>query len=611
MPTPTSINDLSTSPSANYPAGTESPIVLDDVQRAHAAFIAQLRDRETAQDLRTDLAASGGADLIGFGSGTVGAALRGIVSVKNLGAVGDGIVDDTDAFEQALSLGGYIFIPKGRYKISRTLNVKGNSNIFGAGIGITVLIWAGLPSGNIIQDTSRVNISDINQNISLTDFELDGNSYASGSTFGINFYRVKNVLLENLYVHHVGASLINFGFSQLDTKNVLVRNCLVEFARQGDGIQGVGTDIVIDSCKAFSCGDTCFATLYDFSPITNSAKAIPQDISFINCIAKGEWMDGSYTGSGNPSQLGFAIGPYGVGRRVNCTIVNCTTQNLYMNVWMVVFSGIKLTGNTFNRHGNLLTAGVRFDGVEDITFSDNFSEVFYSSSNTYYGAILLNAQRNVYGASTFDAPMKRVIFSNNRVTCYPSSAAAIVIYVDPQHSQASDILISGNVFSGSQAPIKFLPSDGSGLAVFNSIEIANNISDQSSGEFVMALGNAAQYEEVRLSNNLHGQVPISLGVVSNFQISGGFLRKLSVVDNVSTEIYLMSGQQTVQIEAYVEAGNSSFSAVGVFVTNFGTSRIAWKSDGGNCVLTLVGNSVRVRQSGIGNQTVTVRIKYLS
>src|SRR5688572_12681493 len=44
MPLPTVITDLSTTAASNYPAGSDVPAVLDDTQRAHAAFIAQLRD---------------------------------------------------------------------------------------------------------------------------------------------------------------------------------------------------------------------------------------------------------------------------------------------------------------------------------------------------------------------------------------------------------------------------------------------------------------------------------------------------------------------------------------------------------------------------------------
>jgi hypothetical protein len=44
MPVPASINDLSTTPGSNYPAGTETPTEGDNYLRTLSAFIAQLRD---------------------------------------------------------------------------------------------------------------------------------------------------------------------------------------------------------------------------------------------------------------------------------------------------------------------------------------------------------------------------------------------------------------------------------------------------------------------------------------------------------------------------------------------------------------------------------------
>lgn len=44
MPVPSSINDLSTTPGSNGPAGSESPAVLDDYQRTHASYIALIRE---------------------------------------------------------------------------------------------------------------------------------------------------------------------------------------------------------------------------------------------------------------------------------------------------------------------------------------------------------------------------------------------------------------------------------------------------------------------------------------------------------------------------------------------------------------------------------------
>ena len=48
MAVPTLITELSTTAASNAPAGSDSPIILDDIQRAHAAFIAQLRDRDSS-----------------------------------------------------------------------------------------------------------------------------------------------------------------------------------------------------------------------------------------------------------------------------------------------------------------------------------------------------------------------------------------------------------------------------------------------------------------------------------------------------------------------------------------------------------------------------------
>ncbi len=52
MPVPASINELSAIPASNYPAGSE-PVFpnLDNYLRAHASFIAQLRDRLNAEGL--------------------------------------------------------------------------------------------------------------------------------------------------------------------------------------------------------------------------------------------------------------------------------------------------------------------------------------------------------------------------------------------------------------------------------------------------------------------------------------------------------------------------------------------------------------------------------
>ena len=83
-----------------------------------------------------------------FNSGVPGAVTRSvhsklndIVSVKDFGAVGDGNHDDSDAFQKAVdafhsnSFGsvwgdGRLYIPKGRYRISKSIISKKESNRF-------------------------------------------------------------------------------------------------------------------------------------------------------------------------------------------------------------------------------------------------------------------------------------------------------------------------------------------------------------------------------------------------------------------------------------------------------------------------------------------------
>lgn len=60
MPVPTLITDLSTTAASNYPSGSDSPSTLDDVQRAHASFIAGLRDNPTANATTLTPVAKGG-----------------------------------------------------------------------------------------------------------------------------------------------------------------------------------------------------------------------------------------------------------------------------------------------------------------------------------------------------------------------------------------------------------------------------------------------------------------------------------------------------------------------------------------------------------------------
>lgn len=113
MPVPTVITDLSTTAASNYPAGTDSPSVLDDVQRAHAGFIRQLYNGDTA------LYTPAGTGAVAT---TVQAKLRESVSVKDFGASPSATASANYAAfavatTYAASNGLGILIPAGAYSL--------------------------------------------------------------------------------------------------------------------------------------------------------------------------------------------------------------------------------------------------------------------------------------------------------------------------------------------------------------------------------------------------------------------------------------------------------------------------------------------------------------
>jgi hypothetical protein len=65
-----------------------------------------------------------------------------MASVKTYGAIGDGVADDTAAFNNALATSTAIYIPPGTYKITSTLAVPNNTTLYGAGRGTTKLLHA-------------------------------------------------------------------------------------------------------------------------------------------------------------------------------------------------------------------------------------------------------------------------------------------------------------------------------------------------------------------------------------------------------------------------------------------------------------------------------------
>ena len=158
--------------------------------------------------------------------------MRDIVSVKDFGAVGDGVTDDTAAIQAAIdafsATVGTVILPPGDYKLTATVTKSANQNftLRGSGNGVTRLICTG---------THGLQFTPTSQNIrlSLSDFDLVADKAAAGRALDIQYPAptglvTPQVRIENIDVY--GSSNSNYfdrGVSLLNASICFIENCLI------------------------------------------------------------------------------------------------------------------------------------------------------------------------------------------------------------------------------------------------------------------------------------------------------------------------------------------------------------------------------------------------
>lgn len=120
-------------------ADHEAPVMTTLPERAVRANKALGFDGD-GNPVALSLAATGSGAVPDFTANGVGAIVRPLtdkvkegISVKDFGAVGDGIADDSLAFQKALAATQSVFVPQGTYRITSTILIGDGQNLFGAG----------------------------------------------------------------------------------------------------------------------------------------------------------------------------------------------------------------------------------------------------------------------------------------------------------------------------------------------------------------------------------------------------------------------------------------------------------------------------------------------
>lgn len=157
-----------------------------------------------------------------------------ILNVKDFGAKGDGISDDTKAIQNTIDAlppyGGPVLIPAGVYIISATLNMPDRPvHLIGAGLGAQ-------PKGTVIKLAVGANCDIIQYNAdshvyfgSIRDIEIYGSKSGQSLGHGIHFVKnISDVTIENIYIQDVKGDAIKVAPTTATIWNIWINKCLIE-----------------------------------------------------------------------------------------------------------------------------------------------------------------------------------------------------------------------------------------------------------------------------------------------------------------------------------------------------------------------------------------------
>ena len=238
--------------------------------------------------------------------------LNDVVSVKDFGAVGDGVADDTAEIQAAINyattIGKSVFLPAGVYLVTSALTLPqqhGGIEIFGeaynSAYNLQNSIWQGSnilstqASGNVISCDGGAAYS--NRGIRLRDFSMRvvTSGYAIYLKRAPEMTIVENVTIWNANTSATGGSGIGFESSWVGTT---LRNCNVQSATIGTSNIGV---LVFNDIKAGGF-------VGENSSITGFQRGFQLGASAYECVMQSTSMEGNAWGAwvtGGENQITF------------------------------------------------------------------------------------------------------------------------------------------------------------------------------------------------------------------------------------------------------------------------------------------------------------------
>jgi hypothetical protein len=458
--------------------------------------------------------ATTGASRVGFlqqGVGAVGRTLqdRGEdwVSVKDFGAVGDGVTDDSLAFLNAANTGKLIFVPVGTYSLN-IQNLPSNSRLYGC--GSTSIIKPLTDTVRCALGAESTSASTYIENIHLSGLRFLGNVASVGFSEQDHltaFNGVKNLLIEKCeFIGFRGDGIYigsgNSGANELHNVNVTIKNNFFDGVNN-DNRNGVsvvdGDGVTISDNYFINCTRSNMPGAIDIEPNSNIYHVaknvkihnnkffnIGGNVAAISIFLPAITPTEPYTGfdiSGNYidtcTAAGVLFGHYPSGGATatspshNVTVKDNTVFNSFRPISILAGKDVSVIDNTFT------------DSAQPALFS------FTTVANTLRDLRVINntftrcGALNGNGVSAYH--LTNAIFANNR-------------FVD-----------NGAGVSGGANAITF------NTGVSTNIQFFNNTFSSPTGQTQIAIQKEAAHTFTASTNTFYGNT--LNGLTNNFQFS--------------------------------------------------------------------------------------------
>ena len=217
-----------------------------------------LRGAVVSKDGKYYRPASFDNESVSFGEGAVVNKVGKISTVKDFGAIGDGVTDDTESLQLALNEGGIILVEEGTYLISKTLQIKSNTKLIGFGqaskfiiadeVDFTPYTWRpdynGFKGDATLPDYHPYLCIDNAEDVLVDSIFIEGNKnvFFNQIQVGLACESSKNINIKNVYISHInyhptecptprpsGQWRTGWGFATMRSDNVSVDGGLFEY----------------------------------------------------------------------------------------------------------------------------------------------------------------------------------------------------------------------------------------------------------------------------------------------------------------------------------------------------------------------------------------------